>query len=62
MRKLACLLLVFMLLPLACFGESVADRYIELYEHITGRKFEPGDTTDLTARISANVSACLATL
>lgn len=27
MRKLACLLFVFMLLPLICFGESVADRY-----------------------------------
>ncbi len=44
------------------YCNEVSQRYIELYEHITGRKFEPGDTTDLTARISANVSACLATL
>ncbi len=44
------------------YCNEVSQRYIELYEHITGRKFEPGDTTDLTARINANVSACLATL
>ncbi len=44
------------------YCNEVSQRYIELYEHITGRKFEPGDTTDLPARINANVSSCLATL
>lgn len=35
--------------------KSVSDRYIELYEHITGLKFEPApDSTDPAARIYNN--------
>lgn len=42
------------------FIQSVSDRYIELYEHVTGRKFVKADDADLAARIDANVSAWLA--
>ena len=39
------------------YAESVSDRYIELYEHITGEQFEKGgDSVDLSARIEKNVS------
>ncbi|MCM1450154.1 MAG: phosphoribosylaminoimidazolesuccinocarboxamide synthase [Clostridiales bacterium] len=41
------------------FIESVSDRYIELYEHITGRKFEKAPENDLAARIKRNVLDCL---
>ena len=41
---------------------EVSQRYIELYEHITGRKFVPADETDLAQRIFDNVSKCLAQL
>ncbi len=34
---------------------SVSDRYIELYENITGSRFEKADTTDIAARIEENV-------
>ncbi len=45
------------------YAESVSQRYIELYEHITGGSFVPADDEgDLAARIERNVSACLATL
>lgn len=37
------------------FCQSVSDRYIELYEHITGRKFVKADEANLTDRIAANV-------
>ena len=43
-----------------CTG--VSDRYIELYEHITGEKFVPSKELDIAARIKANVDACLASL
>ncbi|MBQ8773459.1 MAG: phosphoribosylaminoimidazolesuccinocarboxamide synthase [Muribaculaceae bacterium] len=43
------------------YCNSVSDRYIELYEHITGEQFTPADDTDLNARIEANVKAYLAT-
>ncbi|MDE6717380.1 MAG: phosphoribosylaminoimidazolesuccinocarboxamide synthase [Muribaculaceae bacterium] len=43
------------------FCESVSQRYIELYEHITGKKFVKADETDLTDRIAENVDAFLAT-
>lgn len=39
--------------------ESVSDRYIELYENITGEKFEKADISDLTDRIEKNVIAYL---
>jgi phosphoribosylaminoimidazole-succinocarboxamide synthase len=41
------------------FCQSVADRYIELYEHITGREFAPADDSDLQSRISQNVVTAL---
>lgn len=42
------------------YCNEVSKRYIELYEHITGRKFEPAsDCGDLKKRIYDNVTACL---
>lgn len=41
------------------FIESVSERYIELYEHVTGRKFVKNDCGDLAARIRFNVTDCL---
>ena len=41
---------------------SISDRYIELYEHLTGETFEKADLTDLPARIERNVKEYLATL
>jgi phosphoribosylaminoimidazole-succinocarboxamide synthase len=42
---------------------SISDRYIELYEHITGEKFKKADDcADVAARIEKNVSDYLATL
>lgn len=43
------------------YCDSVSDRYIELYEHITGEPFVKTDDTDLNARIQKNVEAYLAT-
>lgn len=39
--------------------ESISQRYIELYEHLTGEKFVKADETDLTRRIETNVLDCL---
>ena len=44
------------------FVNTITDRYIELYEKITGTKFEKSDTTDIQARIQKNVDAYLSTL
>ena len=44
------------------FIKSVSERYIELYEHITGMKFHKADETDLADRIKTNVEACLISL
>ncbi|MBD5370263.1 MAG: phosphoribosylaminoimidazolesuccinocarboxamide synthase [Bacteroides sp.] len=44
------------------YCEEVSRRYIELYEHITGRKFIPAEEYDLPLRIFRNVSDCLANL
>ena len=42
------------------YAESVSDRYIELYEHITGEKFQKAAySEDLAARIEKNVSEWL---
>ena len=44
------------------YAASVSDRYIELYEHITGEPFQKApDAEDLAQRIEKNVSAWLAT-
>jgi len=39
------------------YAESVSERYIELYEHITGEKFNKAETeSDIAQRIEKNVS------
>ena len=44
------------------YAESVSERYIELYENITGRKFvKPDEIADLNKRIEDNVRAYLST-
>ena len=35
--------------------KSVSDRYIELYENITGENFIKADTTNIIQRIKENV-------
>lgn len=42
--------------------KSISERYIELYEHITGEKFEYVDTAEVIARVEKNVAAALAQL
>lgn len=45
------------------YAESVSERYIELYEHITGEPFvKASDDADIAQRIEKNVSDYLATL
>ena len=45
------------------YAASVSDRYIELYEHITGEKFvKTEDEGDLLARIENNVNEYLASI
>ena len=44
------------------FINSVSERYIELYEHVTGRPFEKADESNLADRIAVNVLDCLQTL
>jgi phosphoribosylaminoimidazole-succinocarboxamide synthase len=42
------------------YAQSVSERYIELYEHITGERFEyTADSDDIAARIEQNVARCL---
>jgi phosphoribosylaminoimidazole-succinocarboxamide synthase len=44
------------------YAESVSDRYIELYEHIVGEKFErETNDEDIAQRIEKNVSEWLKT-
>jgi phosphoribosylaminoimidazole-succinocarboxamide synthase len=44
------------------YAESVSERYIELYEHITGTKFDKAaEEGDIAARIERNVSEWLKT-
>lgn len=44
------------------FCNEVSQRYIELYEHITGLKFQPAKSDDLAKRIELNLLNCLDTL
>ncbi len=45
------------------YAESVAERYIELYEHIVGEKFDrTTDQSNINARIEKNVTEYLASL
>ena len=44
---------------------GITDRYVELYEHITGEKFvkaEAADAQSILQRIEKNVSECLKSL
>lgn len=38
---------------------GITDRYIELYEHITGSSFEPAQCSDTLERIESNINAFL---
>ena len=42
--------------------ESISNRYIELYERITGEKFLKAEGTDIVGRIRSNVLDCLKSL
>lgn len=42
--------------------DTISRRYIELYEHVTGRTFVPADESHLLRRIENNILDCLATL
>jgi phosphoribosylaminoimidazole-succinocarboxamide synthase len=44
------------------FVQTVTDRYIELYEVITGNKFQRADTSNIENRIQQNVEAFLKTM
>jgi phosphoribosylaminoimidazole-succinocarboxamide synthase len=41
---------------------SISERYIELYEQITGDEFVKNETENVSSRIEANISECLKTL
>jgi phosphoribosylaminoimidazole-succinocarboxamide synthase len=42
------------------YAESVSERYIELYEHIVGERFDRAEEAgDIAARIEKNVSEWL---
>ena len=40
---------------------GITDRYIELYEHITGQPFERAECADVAARIEQNINDFLKT-
>jgi phosphoribosylaminoimidazole-succinocarboxamide synthase len=42
--------------------QEISERYIELYENITGKTFEKSDTSNIEERIQRNVTEYLATL
>ncbi len=44
------------------FVNSVSERYIELYEHISGEKFVKSDISSIESRIEQNIEAFLKTL
>ncbi|MFZ4398431.1 MAG: phosphoribosylaminoimidazolesuccinocarboxamide synthase [Bacteroidales bacterium] len=44
------------------FIQQVSERYIELYENITGDKFIRADVTDVVKRVESNITECLKTL
>ena len=41
------------------FVNSISDRYIELYEHITGDKFMKKDNTNALKRVENNINEAL---
>lgn len=44
------------------FIQQVSKRYIELYEHITGKTFEKADNLNITERIEKNINSFIKTL
>ncbi len=44
------------------FINQVSERYIELYENITGEKFVKADVSDVLNRVEKNITECLKTL
>lgn len=44
------------------FINQVSERYIELYEHITGDKFEKSDVSDVIKRVEENINSALTEL
>lgn len=44
------------------FVQTVTERYIELYERITGKSFDKADTKDIHSRIEENVASFLKNL
>ena len=42
--------------------KAISERYIELYEHLLGKRFVPSDTTNIQERIYKNVSEYLRSL
>ena len=40
---------------------GITDRYIELYEHITGEKFQRAQCDDLAERVRTNIEKFLST-
>lgn len=44
------------------YVQSISERYIELYEHITGKAFEKADLSHIHERIETHVMACLQNL
>ena len=44
------------------FVQTISERYIELYERITGQSFQKAATSDIVARIEQNVNAYLENL
>jgi phosphoribosylaminoimidazole-succinocarboxamide synthase len=41
------------------FVNLVSERYIELYENITGQKFERADVSNVLARVENNITKFL---
>jgi phosphoribosylaminoimidazole-succinocarboxamide synthase len=39
--------------------QEVSDRYIELYEHITGKEFKKADVATIEKRIESNILSYL---
>jgi phosphoribosylaminoimidazole-succinocarboxamide synthase len=44
------------------FVQETSERYIELFEQITGESFTRADSTDVMGRIEGNIKNFLATL
>ena len=41
------------------FVDQISNRYIELYERVTGNEFIPAATNDIASRIAGNVKSFL---